>query len=59
MLPRQYVELAAARALGELRGREGDMTLEHQREITLHFGARRPDGDGAGYIRGPVAILAA
>ena len=61
VLPRQAVELAAARALGEHRAGERDMALQHAGEAVLAFrrSARRADPDGAGDVGGAVGILPA
>ncbi len=59
ILPRQNVELAAARPLGEARHRERDMAFEHLREAAAHFGGRRADRDRACDVGRAVGILAA
>ena len=55
----EAVELAAARALGEDRGGDRDMALEHAGEAVAHLVGRLADRHGAGDVGGAVDILAA
>src|SRR3546814_2989435 len=45
ILPCENVELAAARPLGEARGRKRDMAFQHLGEAAAHLGSRRADRD--------------
>ena len=58
-LPRERIELRAGGAVGEHRGRDRDMALEHAGEAVAHLGGRLADDDGAGDVGGAVLILAA
>ena len=58
-LPRQRIELHAARAGRENHAGERDMALEHAGETVLHFSRRGADDHRAGHIGGAVAILPA
>ena len=57
--PGEAVELRSARALGEDRGGDRDMALEHAGEAVAHFLGRLADRHGAGDVGGAVDILAA
>ncbi len=45
---RERVEVLPARALGEARGGDGDMRLQHEPVMPLHLRRRRADGDACG-----------
>ena len=55
----ERVDLRAARAFGKPRRGDGDVALEHQREMAAHLGCRRPDRHRAGDVGGAVDILRA
>ena len=59
ILPRQRIELRAGRAVRKHRARDGDMALEHQREIPPHLGGRHAHRDRARDVGGAVLVLAA
>src|SRR3546814_3925532 len=50
ILPRENVELAAARPLGEARGRKRDMAFQHLGETAAHLGGGLADRDRAGDV---------
>ena len=56
---REGVDILPARSLWEPRGGDGDVSLEYQRVVPPHLGARRADGDGPGDVGGAVGILSA
>ena len=57
--PRESVELRAGDAFGKHRPRDGDMPLEHAREMVAQLFRCAPDDDGPRHIGGAVEILRA